>query len=63
MHLETLTAFERKGLIQDREQVEKWEVSLGPGLQTKSCTHNLPRSSVEGCVVLLSEDWGCVGEG
>ena len=36
---------------------------MGPGLSTKSCTHNLSRSCVEGCVVLLNESQGCVDEG
>ena len=38
-------------------------MSLGAGLSNKRCTHKLPRSCVEGCVVLLSEAWGCVSEG
>ena len=62
VHLGILTAFERKGLMQDVEQVENRRC-LGPSLSTKSCIHNLPRSCVEGCVVLLSEAWGCVDEG
>ena len=41
----------------------KQEVSLGPGLSTQSCTHSLPGSCVDGCVVQLSEAWGCVDEG
>ena len=41
----------------------KWEVSLGPGLSTQSCTHSLPGSCVEGCVVQVSEARGCVDEG
>ena len=41
----------------------KREVSLGPGLSAQSCTYSLPRSCVEGCVVQLSEAWGCMDEG
>ena len=41
----------------------KQEVSMGPGLSTKSCTHSLPGSCVDSCVVQLSEAWGCVDEG
>ena len=37
----------------------KREVSL----LTQSCTHSLPGSCVEGCVVQLSEARGCVDEG
>ena len=35
----------------------------GPGLSTQSCTHSLPGSCVEGCVVQLSEARGCMDEG
>ena len=41
----------------------KREVSLGPGLSTQSCTHSLPESCVEGCMVQMSEAQGCVDEG
>ena len=41
----------------------KQEVSMGPGLSTQSCTHSLPGSCVDSCVVQLSEAWGCVDEG
>ena len=41
---------------------EKLEVSLGPGLSTRHCTHSLSRSCVEGCVVQLCEAWGCVDD-
>ena len=41
----------------------KQEVSLGPGLSTQTCTHSLPGSCVEGCVVQLSEARGCMDEG
>ena len=38
-------------------------VSLGPGLSNQSCTHSLPRSWVEGCVVQLCEARGFMDEG
>ena len=41
----------------------KREVSLGPGLPNQRCTHSLPRSWVESCVVQLCEDRGFMDEG
>ena len=52
-----------KGTHSERRAGWKWELSLGPGLSTKSCAQNLPRSCLEGYVVLLSEARGWVDEG
>ena len=41
----------------------KREMSLGPGLSIQSCSHSLPGSCVQGCVVQLSEARGCMDEG